>query len=113
MKGLVLQDDLSGHKTDIIEDFWSTEIKNFSPHWVPSNMTPYVLQVIDRHICICYRDYVYHIYCKEMIWCLNEIIAYLESETTVQKLNPAETRILITQAKGEMHKKLCNADAFE
>jgi len=40
-------------------------------------------------------------------------MAYLESDVTVQTLTPAEKRILITQAIGEIHKKLCNADAFE
>ena len=67
MKGLCIEDYLSSHKTDIDDDFWCNKLMNFElPLFVPANMSLY-LQVVDRHIGIRYKNYVYHVYQKEMI----------------------------------------------
>ena len=66
MKGLVIEDNLSSHKTESAENFWAKDLKNFSfPVYVPPNMTSF-LQVVDRHIGIRYKYYVYLMYRKEM-----------------------------------------------
>jgi hypothetical protein len=52
MKGLCIEDNLSSHKTDLIDDSWCSKLANFeSPLFVPTNMTSY-LQVVDKHIVI-------------------------------------------------------------
>ena len=48
MKGVVIEDNLSSHKTDVVNDHWCTELDHFiSTVFVPSNMMSNV-QVVDR-----------------------------------------------------------------
>ena len=59
MKGLVFEDNLSSHKTDVALDCWKNELKCFmDPEFVPTKMTD-TIQVIDRHIGIQYKRAVY------------------------------------------------------
>ena len=97
MKGLVIEDNLFSHKTESVENFGAKDLKNFSlPVYVPPNMTSF-LQVVDRHIGIRYKYYVYLMYRKEMVKHLNEIMnsSSTDSNVDVQKLTPAEKQILI------------------
>ena len=92
MKGLVIEDNLSSHKTESVENFWAKDLKNFTlPVYVPPNMSSF-LQVVDRHVGIRYKYYVYLMYRKEMVKRLNEIMnsSSTDSNVGVQKLTPAE-----------------------
>lgn len=53
-------------------------------------------------------------YRKEMVKRLNEVMdSNSNNGTIVQKLTPAEKRIIITNAIGDIHEKLCRANAFK
>lgn len=53
-------------------------------------------------------------YRKEMVKRLNEVMdSNSNNGTIVQKLTRAEKRILITNAIGDIHEKLCRANAFK
>ena len=102
MKGLVIKENLSSHKTESFENFWAKDLKNFTLlMYVPPNMTSF-FQVVDRHVGIRYKYYVYLMYHKEMVKRLKEITnsSSIDSNVGVQKLTPAEKRILITNAVG-------------
>ena len=105
MKGLVIEDNLSSHKTKSVENFWAKDLKNFTlPVYVPPNMASF-LQVVDRQVGIRCKYYVYLMYRKEMVKRLNEIMnsCSTDSNVGVQKLTPAEKRILITNDVGVIH----------
>eukprot|EP00956_Cyclotella_meneghiniana_P020812 scaffold37180_cov23-Cyclotella_meneghiniana.AAC.2 len=89
------------------------ELPNFDPPiFVPPNMTSY-LQVVDRHIGVRYKNYVYKEYRKEMLKRLRATMTSLNMNTDAMKLTPKEKRILITHAVGTIHEKLCKSDAFK
>ena len=113
MRGLVIEDNLSSHKTELVNDFWKDELTQYDlPIFVPPNMTSY-LQVVDRHIGIRYKKYVYRMYRREMLSRLNQKLDDMDADASIMKLTPAEKRILITHAIGDIHEKLCNAGAFQ
>lgn len=113
MKGIVIEDNLSSHKTDAVDQFWIDELPNFEPAlFVPPNMTSY-LQVVDRHIGLRYKKHVYKMYRKEMVRRLNEKMAALNADTSIPRMTPAEKRILITHAVGDIHEKMCKSTAFQ
>ena len=62
-----------------------------------------------------YKYYVYLMYRKEMVKRLNEIMnsSSTDSNVGVEKLTSAEKRILITNAVGVIHEKLCKSNAFK
>ncbi len=91
MKGVVVEDNFSSHKTDVVNEHWCTKLAYFiSPVLVPSNMMSNV-QVVDRHIGVCYKKFVHRKYWEEMHRHLNEKLSF-----TAQRLTPDDKRILIT-----------------
>jgi hypothetical protein len=58
MRGLVIEDNLSSHLTKVSLACWENDLKNFRPpEFLPANQTD-MLQVIDRHIGILYKQAV-------------------------------------------------------
>ena len=64
MRGVTIEDNLSVHHTSGTEQFWKEELKHFDmARFVPANMTE-IVQAIDRHIGVRYKEAVYTSYRK-------------------------------------------------
>ena len=113
-KGLVIEDNLSSHKTDEALDFWANELENFlMPEFVPPNMTE-VIQVIDRHIGILYKRAVYRAMRREIMRRLREAreAAGTAHGVTIKPMTPRERRILITRAVADEHERLSASGCY-
>ena len=114
MKGLVVEDNLSSHKTPAVNRYWEEKFPNFlPPEFVPPNMTE-TMQVIDRHIGILYKRAVYRAMRAEMAKRLREARAAAGGAEgiVVQRMTPKEKRILITKAVADEHEKLTTSTAY-
>lgn len=114
MKGLVIEDNLSSHKTDDVFKFWEEELRNFlPPKFVPASMTE-TIQVIDRHIGILYKRAVYRAMRTELHKRLSEARAAAGGAegVTVRKMTPRDKRIIITKAVADCHRKLTASDSY-
>ena len=87
---------------------WKDGLPNFvPPRFVPANMTD-IVQVVDRHIGVRYKQAVYMAFRKEM---LHRLKAAREAAggadgVTIPRLTPREKRIIITKAVAAEHEKL-------
>jgi hypothetical protein len=112
VKGVVVEDNLSSHKTDDVIQYWKSELPHYTePRFIPANMTM-VLQVVDRHIGVRYKEAVYKEYRKTMTKSLREARKSNPS-AIVQAMTPREKRILITKTIGSIHEKLAKTDLFQ
>ena len=108
MKGLVIEDNLSSHKTKAVFDFWDNELTSFDqPEFVPPKMTE-IMQAIDWHVGILYKRAVYREMRKETMKRLHAARQETGSANgiTIKEMTPREKRILITRALGDCHEKL-------
>ena len=101
---MLFEDNLSSHKTQEVIDFWQTT-KCFQRLY-PPDLT-HVLQCIDRHIGIQYKSEVYKRVRREnMKNCLDP------TKQSYTKLSALKKRVLISQAIGDVHERLCRNRAF-
>jgi hypothetical protein len=103
VKGAMFEDNLS------VMQFWKSELDQFvwSLVFFPANMTM-ILQQIDRHIGIRYKEAVYREYRKN---CFQRMEA--SNDSTIQPFTQREKQIMITRAFGDIHDKLSSTDVFE
>ena len=116
MKGVTFEDNLSSHKTDMVEQFWASELTEFAPpHFCPPNMTS-VLQPIDRNVGVIYKGRVYKGYRRIMEERLSKAMAALNGSEhggdLIQPLSPRDKRVLITKIIGDTHEELSKTDVF-
>ena len=115
LKGLVIEDNLSVHHTAQSLEHWANELPAFlPPEFLPANMT-LILQVIDRHVGILYKQAVYMAVRKVMM----ERLQAARNEAggadgvTVAPLAPGDKRIIITKAIGACHRRLKASGVFK
>jgi hypothetical protein len=105
----MFEDNLSYHKTDEVMRFWENELDQFAePRFFPANMTM-ILQPIDRHIDIRYKEAVYREYRRN---CFQRLEAS-KYDKTLEPFSLRDKRIMITRAIGDIHDKLSNTGVFE
>jgi hypothetical protein len=71
-----------------------------------------ILQVVDRHIGVRYKEAVYKEYRRRMTKSLMEA-RKTDQNAIVEPMTPREKRILITRAIGNLHEKLAKTDLFQ
>ena len=114
-KGVLFEDSLLSHKTDKVLTFWREMLSICcEPQFIPANMTE-LTQVIDRHIGIWYKEFVYLCIRRELTKRLREAHDANSgvAGVTVPALTPREKRILITHTIGELHNRITKLDAYE
>ena len=115
MKGVVFEDNLSSHHTEDVMQHWKDNLPNFvPPRFVPANMTD-IVQVVDRHIGVRYKQAVYLAFRTEMMRRLKaaQEAAGGADGIIIPKLTPREKRIIITKAVAAEHEKLVNTDVWK
>jgi len=114
-KGVVIEDNLSSHLTDKVMAFWGDDLSSFiEPLFIPAGMTENI-QVIDWHIGVRYKQYVYSCIRMELtkrLKAARDATGGVDG-VSVPSLTPREKRILITHAIGEFHEKITKSEAFE
>ena len=115
MKGVTFEDNLSVHLTARSLSHWANKIPFFlPPQFLPAGVTD-IIQVIDRHIGILYKQAVYLAMRKEMMRRLQAARkeAGRVDGVTVPALIPREKRILITKAIGDCHRRLAASGVYK
>ena len=115
MKGFVFEDNLTSHHTEDVMQHWKDNPPNFvPPRFVPANMTD-IVQVIDRHIGVRYKQAVHMAFRTEMVHRLKAAreAAGGADGIIIPKLIPRDKRIIITKAVAAEHEKLVNTDVWK
>lgn len=106
MNGLnpvLFEDNLSSHKTNIVEEAWKSKLPGWRHHFFPPNLT-WALQPVDRHIGKTYKTDVY----KAIRSKIMEKIANGDHKP----LTASEKRIIMTHSVAATHSKLAATGSY-
>ena len=115
MKGVQFEDNLSSHNREEVFKFWRENLEHFEPpRFVPKNMTE-ILQVVDRHLGILYKNAIYKGFRNAMMKRLREARKRKRGGEglTLKVMTPAEKRIMITKIVANTHEKVLRSGGCE
>lgn len=111
--GVMFEDNLGVHHTDKAAEHWKEELPNFhDPRFYPKNLT-LLIQAIDRHIGIQYKNAVTKAVRKVPVERMEEAKRAGTEFDASKAFSAAEKRILITKVVAEEHERLASLLTFK